>query len=216
MIASPLTISLSRRFTPRAVCCFGILLASTSFYLASMATSLVTLYCTFGIMFGLASSFSHLTTIIVLRANFKRHLPLAYAIGISGSGAGGMIFSLLLPSLFEARGWRGSLRFLSYVTLALIVCGLVLVPCEQKTEVIDNDDDAKAKKKSTPWKEKTGLQKVRRVLIPSSWRNEAFLALNVALILLYFVLPVPYCHIVSSDDFCFYFQKEICKEIFGV
>ena len=198
MVMSPLVIYMCRRLTPRAVCCGGVLLTATSFYLASRAQSLAILYLTFGVMFGVSTSMCHVSTIYVLRTNFRKHLGVAMAIGIGGVGAGGVVFSLLLPALIENRGWRGTLHYLSYITLGFTICGLVLFSSEERLPLQRPAELQPDKKPASPLKRKTGLKKLG-IGMPSTWHNKAFLVLNTALVLMYFVISIIYCHIVSNN-----------------
>ena len=191
MILSPLTISFCRRFTPRVVCCCGVLLASVAFYLASMATNMYMLCLTFGVMYGAASNFIYLPTLLVVKTNFKKHLAVAYGVGIGGTGVGAIVFSFIISSLVETHGWRGAMRVLIYPLLGLFVCGFILFPSEQEA-------------RPTHWKSKEAslspkksiLARIRRS-VSSSWRNKAFVMSTAAFFLAFFVIPILYCHIVS-------------------
>ena len=187
MLISPLTIRVLDRIPARVVCCTGTLLASLGLYLASKATSTLVLYVTFGIMHGIGNNLCYMSSIWVLRKNFHRHSGLAFGLSSAGSGAGGIIFGIMLPIFVESRGWRGALEIVSYITLSFVLVAMVMVPVRQESEKVE-------KKSLLPWKQK--LNGVR-VSVPSPWRNRAFLVLSVAILLCAFVSSMPYCHIVS-------------------
>lgn len=175
----------------RIVCCAGTLLASLGLYLSSKASTIWTLYMTFGVMQGMGTSFCYISAIWVIRKNFQKHRDVAFGMASAGSGAGGIMYGIVLPSIVESRGWRWTMERVSYITFAFIIVAMVMVPAKQQSE---NCGKQELKKNWLPWKAKF---KQSRLSIPSPWRNREFVVLSIAVVLCALVSIVPYCHIVS-------------------
>ena len=190
MLVSPLSIWLLHRTPARVVSCAGTLLASLGLYLSSKASSIWVLYMTFGIMHGMGSNLCYMSAIWILRKNFQKHRDTAFGLASAGSGAGGIIFGIVLPMIVESRGWRGAMQIVSYITLAFVIFSMLMIPVEQVSE-----QGGKAEKKRLlSWKPSL---KATTLSIPSPWRNRAFVVLSVTILLCAFVSSIPYCHIVS-------------------
>ena len=192
VFVSPLSLWLLDHFTTRIVCCTGVLLASLGLYLSSKATAIWVLYMTFGIMNGMGANLCYMSAIWIIRKNFQKHRDSAFGLASAGSGAGGILFGVVLPIFVDSRGWRGAMEMLSYTTLAFVFVSMVMIPAHQDSETGGKPE----KKKLLSWK--TKLKKAE-FSIPSPWRNRAFVVLSITILLCAFVSSVPYCHIVSNS-----------------
>ncbi|XP_028408004.1 monocarboxylate transporter 12-like [Dendronephthya gigantea] len=190
MLTSPLTIKLIDYMPARVVCCAGTLLALLGLYLSSKASTIWVLYMTFGVMHGMGTNFCYISAIWVIRQNFRKHRDVAFGMASAGSGAGGILYGIVLPSIVESRGWRWAMQMVSYITLAFIIVSMMMVPVKQESEKCGKQE----RKNWLPWKTKL---KQDRLSIPSPWRNRAFVVLSIAVLLCAFVSLVPYCHIVN-------------------
>lgn len=73
----------------------GIILCTISLLLASWSTKLWELYLTQGIIFGIGASFIFVSISVITPLWFTKNRGLAIGIGASGSGIGGLIYSIL-------------------------------------------------------------------------------------------------------------------------
>jgi MFS family permease len=152
---------------------------------------------TFGVMHGAGANLCYMSAIWIVRKNLQKYRDTAFGMASAGSGAGGVIFGIVLPVVVESRGWREAMEIVSYVTLALIVVSMVMVEAhaQQQPELEKGaKEEAQKKKLLSSWKRNL---KGKEVSVPSPWRNRAFAVLSVAILLCAFVSSVPYCHIVS-------------------
>lgn len=143
-------------------------------------------------MHGIGANLCYFSAIWIIRKNFQKHRDSAFGLASAGSGAGGILFGVVLPIFVESRGWRGAMEMLSYITLGFVVVSMVMVPAHQDSEKGGKPE----KKKLLSCKPKF---KKAEVSIPSPWRNRAFVVLSITILLCAFVSSIPYCHIVSSS-----------------
>lgn len=105
-----------------------------------------------------------------------------------GSGAGGILFGVVVPMVVESRGWRGAMQVLSYITLAYVIMCVVMIPVKEASKK-PGKGKLLSLKSSSIKKEQWSTQ--------SPWRNPAFVVLSITIIIGAFVSTIPYCHIVS-------------------
>ncbi|XP_071784077.1 uncharacterized protein [Asterias amurensis] len=101
----------------------GGAIASAGLFLSSMATSIIFLYFSFGVVTGLGLGMSYLPCIVMLGKFFERRRAFAAGIAASGSGLGTFIFAPFDQFLLATLGWRQSFIVLGCVELTLCLCG---------------------------------------------------------------------------------------------
>ena len=116
MVVSPIVTILARRWGIHVTMLIGTAVLSGGFIAASFATSIVHLYITQGAMVGLGVGFIYIPSIAVLSQWFHRRRSLANGISTTGSGIGGLIFSLATGPMIQNVGYKWSLRIIGILT----------------------------------------------------------------------------------------------------
>ncbi|KAJ3406746.1 hypothetical protein HDV05_005840 [Chytridiales sp. JEL 0842] len=99
---------------------WGSFLMALSLLLASFSTSIWQLFLTQGLLFGFGSSVAYFPSISAPSQWFDKNRGLATGIAVSGSGVGGLVFSVGTQRLLEAVGVQWTLRITSAVCLATL------------------------------------------------------------------------------------------------
>ncbi|KAI0124763.1 major facilitator superfamily domain-containing protein [Xylariales sp. AK1849] len=99
--------------------------------LAVMLMSICTQYwhflLTFGVLNGIASSLLFTPCLAAVGHFFRERRGMATGIASTGGGVGGVVFPLMLRSLFEEVGWAWAIRILGFVCLFLgVLCNLLV------------------------------------------------------------------------------------------
>ncbi|MEO7336645.1 MAG: MFS transporter [Caldimonas sp.] len=104
---------LADRYGPRIVCSVGMLFIAAGLWLASVATSMTTVYLAFGLGIGVGVGLVYAPAISSVQPWFKRRRGLAAGIASAGVGAGTFVLPLLASHAIVALEWRGALRALA-------------------------------------------------------------------------------------------------------
>ncbi|KAI9328087.1 major facilitator superfamily domain-containing protein, partial [Obelidium mucronatum] len=115
-----LSSTLAERLGFRQVIFSGILLLSSGLFLASFTTSLPILILTQGLMFGIGSCFVYFPSVSLPSQWFLKKRGLAMGIAVSGSGLGGLVFSILSQRLLDTLGREWTLRVTAIICLVLM------------------------------------------------------------------------------------------------
>ncbi|XP_048854536.1 monocarboxylate transporter 5 isoform X3 [Brienomyrus brachyistius] len=109
----------------------GALLVSTGFLVSILATSVVFLYVSLGLVVGLGFALLYQASSVVIANYFRKRLATAYSIGRSGMG---LTFALAPFSqlLLDQYAWRGALLILGGLMLHLVASGMLLRPAIMK------------------------------------------------------------------------------------
>ena len=113
---------LADRFGPRVVCSSGMLCIAAGLLATSFATSMGTVYVTYGVGIGIGVALVYTPSIACVQPWFTTRRGLAAGIASSGIGAGTVIVPLLATSAIAALEWRGALRVMALGALVLGVC----------------------------------------------------------------------------------------------
>ncbi len=118
---------LADRFGPRVVCTAGMLCIAAGLLATSFATSMGTVYLTYGVGIGLGVALVYTPSIACVQPWFTTRRGLAAGIASSGIGAGTVVVPLLATSAIAALEWRGALRVMALGALVLgVLATLVL------------------------------------------------------------------------------------------
>jgi len=120
---------LSDRLGPRWVCSAGMVLIALGLLATSWATSLWSVYLSYGLLVGLGIALVYTPSIANVQPWFSTRRGLAGGIASSGVGAGTLVVPLLLTLAMGQMPWRESMRTLS---LAVLVLGLLAASLLQK------------------------------------------------------------------------------------
>ncbi|XP_035238036.1 monocarboxylate transporter 5 isoform X2 [Anguilla anguilla] len=109
----------------------GALLVSTGFLLSILATSVVFLYISMGLIIGMGFALLYQATSVVTATYFRKRLATAYSIGRSGMG---LTFALapFTQLLLDQYAWQGALLILGGLMLNLVASGMLLRPIRVK------------------------------------------------------------------------------------
>ncbi|CAH2353414.1 uncharacterized transporter Esbp6p [[Candida] railenensis] len=125
---APVSVLFYRVLGPFYTSYFGIALQTLGYLLASFATKRWQLYCTQGFMVGASFSFVFLPGTLMLPTWFDKRRATAMGIAVSGSGLGGVFFSLVIRRIIAETGdQRWALRMCAFVTgfVAIIACSIM-------------------------------------------------------------------------------------------
>lgn len=180
-LCGPLSSILCDRFGCRRVAFLGALLSFTGLFLTSLVTQLHFMYITYGLLWGVGSSFSFVPSIVMLGEYFDNRLALANGLATSGSGVGSLVASPSINYLLRAVGWKNSLRILSGVTVFLGVACCLYRPYKTTTQ---RDRNVMTKRCS-------------QLCDVSIWKSRTYVAWVLTIALFQFGYPVPFVHLVS-------------------
>ncbi|KAJ8260274.1 hypothetical protein GJAV_G00179070 [Gymnothorax javanicus] len=105
----------------------GAVFVCAGFLISMLATSVVFLYISMGVVVGLGFSLLYQAACVVTAMYFKKKLATAYSIGRSGMG---LTFALapLAQLLLERYSWQGAFLIFGGLTLNLVPSGMLLRP----------------------------------------------------------------------------------------
>lgn len=111
------------------ICAFtGGILVSLGFFLASMTSSLLTLYIFFGLIVGIGNGFGYATPTPVASKWFPDKRGLVVGMMVGGYGAGQALFGTLAGAfLVPALGWRTTFQVLAGIFLVMTMTGASLL-----------------------------------------------------------------------------------------
>ncbi|KAI9346625.1 major facilitator superfamily domain-containing protein [Obelidium mucronatum] len=112
---------LSANYGYQRMILLGSLLLSGGIFLASFTKSLALLVLTQGCLFGIGSSIVYFPALNLPSQWFKKRRALAIGICASGTGLGGMAFSMLSDHLLNTIGLEWTLRTTSIIALVLLL-----------------------------------------------------------------------------------------------
>lgn len=175
----PLASLLCDRYGCRRVAFVGAVLSVTGLFLTSLVTRLHYMFLTYGLLWGIGSSFSFVPSIVMLGEYFDKRLALANGLGTSGSGVGSLVASPAINYLLRVVGWSNCLRILSGFAAFLVVACFLYKPF-------------KPRKRDRGVKTQCG-----QLCDVSIWKNRAYVAWVLTVALFQFGYPVPFVHLVS-------------------
>lgn len=178
----PLTSILCDRFGCRRVAFVGALLSVTGLFLTSLVTRLHYMYLTYGLLWGIGSSFSFVPSIVMLGEYFDKRLALANGLGTSGSGVGSLVASPAINYLLRVVGWSNSLRILSGAAVFLVVACFLYKPHK------------------TRQRDRNVTKQCSQLCDVSIWKNRAYVVWVLTVALFQFGYPVPFVHLVKYAD----------------
>ncbi|KAJ8258782.1 hypothetical protein COCON_G00177940 [Conger conger] len=105
----------------------GAVLVSAGFLISMLATSVVFLYISLGVVVGLGFALLYQATSVVTAMYFRKRLATAYSIGRSGMG---LTFALapFTQLLLEQYDWQGAFLIFGGLMLNLVASGMLLRP----------------------------------------------------------------------------------------
>ncbi|XP_074828038.1 LOW QUALITY PROTEIN: monocarboxylate transporter 6 [Natator depressus] len=131
----PLCSILVERFGCRFTVMLGGLLSGVGMVASSFSKSISQLYVTAGFITGLGSCFGFQAGVTVLGYYFVRRRALANALASTGASIGLTLWPLISQYLLDEMGWRNTFLIFGGVLLNACVCGAVMRPVHQATQL---------------------------------------------------------------------------------
>ena len=171
---------LADRFGPRIVCSAGMALIALGLLATSWATSLLTVYVSYGLLVGLGIALVYTPSIASVQPWFTTRRGLAGGIARSGVGAGTLLVPVLVAMAIGPMPWREAMQVLA---LGVLVLGLLAAALLRR---------APAAPSSGSGGSATGLT-LRETL-----RSPTFRWLYLATVLASPVMFIPFAHVSAS------------------
>uniref|UniRef100_H2Z8Y3 Major facilitator superfamily (MFS) profile domain-containing protein n=1 Tax=Ciona savignyi TaxID=51511 RepID=H2Z8Y3_CIOSA len=135
LIFAPLSGVLSNRHGCRKVTLFGILISAVFLFASSFATSIESLYITYGFGFGFGTSLAYMQGAVMVTRYFSSKRALASGICLAGSSLGTLVIAPIYNTLGVNYGWRVALRVLSGVICFTFACAATYRPLTDPNSV---------------------------------------------------------------------------------
>ena len=191
----PFTSALCDRFGCRVVAIVGGLISVIAMFATSFINSLVSIYLTYSILWGMGSSMCYFSTFLMVGTYFDRRKSLANGITTAGSAVGALVMGPTINFLLERVGWRNTMRIIGGVACAMVLAALTYRPPPVKKEV-------------------NFEQKKKKIIDISVWKNNGFVVWSLALAIFNLGYFVPYVYLVSLDPFLQLFYLLCCFVLF--
>lgn len=179
---APLSTFLSEKFGCRKVVILAGFVSGVSLACSSFAKGLLPLYFSYGVGWGVGTSFGLFPSLVMLTKYFRERLSLVNGIALSGAAVGSVVLAPLVQQLCSAFGTPNMFRFLGGLNVLMVFSGMLYRP------VHDEEKFQKIKSK-------------RKFIDKSLFQNKGFVIWMVALSTLMLVFLVPFVHLVSGFIF---------------
>ncbi|KAK3873703.1 hypothetical protein Pcinc_021318 [Petrolisthes cinctipes] len=157
MLGGPISAIFIKHYGSRPSLMVGAVLMSVGYFLSAFATSLETLFFTYGVIVGEKSerkhsrfhsacgmNFSYSGQIIALAQYFDRKHSIATSLAMLGIGLGMLLMSPWVEYNIQEYGWRGSFIWNAGISLNVAVFGFLIFPIRglgKEEQVTHNDED---------------------------------------------------------------------------
>lgn len=112
----------------------------TAIMLASFSTKLWQLYLTQGLLQSYGLAFISLPAIPLVSPWFQKRRVLASGIAVTGSGAGGVTFTMGMYKIMEVHGVHRALRAQAIISASLVLIGVLLVRTKRRAVIFNPFD----------------------------------------------------------------------------
>ncbi|KAH7268103.1 major facilitator superfamily domain-containing protein [Fusarium solani] len=119
LMVSPVATTLTREIGARPTMLCGVGIHTAGLMLASLATKVLHLFFTQGILFGIGMGLLFSPAAAIVPQWFSTHRSLATSISASGSGLGGLIYSVASGAMIQKLGVPWTLRVLGIVAFVV-------------------------------------------------------------------------------------------------
>lgn len=127
LVTGPLASAITNRFGMNVTLLCGVTFETAGLLSASFCTHMWHLFPSQGVAFGLGLGLQYLSTVGIIPQWFHRRRGLAAGIAASGSGTGGLIYSLAIQTLIQKYGAPWSYRALAIIQFFVnTICGLLI------------------------------------------------------------------------------------------
>lgn len=195
----PLATALCDNLGCRVVTCVGGFLSFVGLFTSSYVTNFVLLYFTYGLLWGVGTSFCYFASLVILPMHFRKYLSLAYGIAIAGAGLGVPPMTWLINQLIGYYDWRVTMRILAGITLLMCAASLSYgqIAISQKLYLkLDKKELIKDLHGGIHHKLKLHLLEFISL---NPWNNKAFTVWAVSLSFIAFGNFIPFVFLVSTN-----------------
>jgi MFS family permease len=127
LLVSPLATTCSRIFGTHTTLSVGIILETAGLLGASFATEIWHLFLSQGLAFGMGMGCMFVASVGIIPQWFSKKRSFANSIGASGSGIGGLVYSLATDAMIQRIGLGWAFRILAILAFAVnTVCTILL------------------------------------------------------------------------------------------
>lgn len=133
-IGAPLVVAWAKYFSPRTVSLAGSAVFGLSLVLASFGTKLWHFTLTQGLLLGIGTCLSYMTSVTIAPTWFTTHRALAMGIILSGTGVGGLVWAPALTAAIQHMGFRNTLRLSGGVSFVLVATASFAMSWEPRTK----------------------------------------------------------------------------------
>ena len=204
----PLATALCDNMGCRVVTCVGGLLSFVGLFTTSYVTNFVLLYFTYGLLWGVGTSFCYFASLVILPMHFRKYLSLAYGIAIAGAGLGVPPMTWLINQLIGYYDWRVTIRILAGITLLMCAASLSYgqIAISQRLYLkLDKKELIRNLHGGIHHKLKLHLLEFISL---NPWNNKAFAVWAVSLSFIAFGNFIPFVFLVSTN-FLFRFMANV-------
>lgn len=179
-LMAPVSTFLAERYGCRIVVIAGGIISAVSMGSSSFAKSIAPLYVTYGVLWGIGTSFGLFPSLVMLTKYFRRRLALVNGMALTGAAVGGLALGPLMQFFATRFGTPNMFRFLGALNVLVIFSGLLYRPL--------HEENSESKASKEPLRNK----------IKCLFRHKAYVIWLIALCTLMIVFLVPFVHLVSS------------------
>ena len=165
----------------------GALLSVSGLFLTSFIQEAHKMYVTYGLVGGVGSSFSYVSSIVVLGEYFNRRLALANGIASCGGGVGSLVTGPVINYLLASVGWKHSMRILSAFAGLLWIAAMIFKPRKNL--------------------QSTKERRCTKLFDTSIWKSKAYVLWVTTVAVFQFGYLVPFIHLVSCIVVCLILNK---------
>ncbi|XP_065072081.1 monocarboxylate transporter 3-like [Rhopilema esculentum] len=130
----------------------GGILIGVALLVSSFTSNILIIYLTLGVVFAFGQSLCYYGSLLILPLYFKKTLPLAHSIAISGNSVGGLALAPIVGFVLKQYGFGGGMRLCSAVALFIIAMSVVFkrpgesfwfngLICEENERQSDNESE---------------------------------------------------------------------------
>ena len=183
------------KFGCRVTSLLGAIICAVSLASASVSQSLVVLYLSYSIPFGIGTSFIFNAGLVIVSNYFTRRRSLALGFVSAGQGLGVLVQGPLLQTLIDHYGWKTTYRIMAGVIFGVCLLGVTYDPNVKSDMEVENADKLASRHKKSPHQPR----EPRRCMFldVSVWKIPAFVAINFSSAIAQFGHFVPQIHLVS-------------------
>ncbi len=138
-------------YGPRPICLIGAVLFGAGYFLSGLATNLIFLCITYGVIGGFGTGFAYVTPVSTVVKWFPERKGLMSGIVIFGFGAGSFIFSPLVSWIIQNFSWQIAFYSLGVLFLVLTVGSSFFMILPSDGEEEETSEESHAVRDYTPF-----------------------------------------------------------------